>query len=224
VDRDHRELAMFPLGQTLVPGMLLPLHVFEPRYRALMEHLTEHESSDAPELGVILIERGSEVGGGDVRSDIGVVARLVRAERFDDGRWGVVCVAERRCRVIEWLPDDPWPRAQVVEVPEAPVTDPQVIAEELTALAAELRRVLALAAELGDPVASPTIDLVDDPVIASYQLSALAPVGPLDRQQLLACEGPTTRLALLRALLTEQAELLAFRLGAGDGDPPDPPT
>ncbi len=205
---------MFPLGQALVPGMVLPLHVFEPRYRSLIEHLTESDSSEAPELGVTLIERGSEVGGDDVRSDIGVITRVVRAQRFDDGRWGVICVAERRCRVVEWLPDDPWPRASVVDAPETVVEDPGALSATLTELAGELRQVLALAAELGDPVPDELVDLADDPVIAGYQLAAMAPLGPLDRQRVLTTDGPAERAALLGSLLAEQAEVLAFRLGA----------
>lgn len=213
---------MFPLGQALVPGMVLPLHVFESRYRALIEHLTEAGSDEAPELGVILIERGSEVGGDDVRSDLGVVTRVVRAQRFDDGRWGVICVAERRCRVVEWLPDDPWPRARVVDAPDLPVGDPDSIAAAVSELAVELRRVLALASELGDPVPDAEVELADDLGIAVFQLAALAPLGPLDRQRLLAADGPDERVGLLGALLAEQAEVLSFRLGA-DGDVPPTP-
>ena len=57
------ELPMFPLGSVLLPGMVLPLRVFEPRYRALIATVP---SADAPEFGCVLIERGSEAGGGGV--------------------------------------------------------------------------------------------------------------------------------------------------------------
>ena len=67
---------MFPLGTVLFPYATLPLHVFEPRYRVLVHDCL---ASDAPEFGVVLIERGSEVGGGDVRFRTGTVARLVEA-------------------------------------------------------------------------------------------------------------------------------------------------
>ena len=55
---------MFPLGTVLFPTLILPLHVFEPRYRALVENCL---AAPQPEFGVVLIERGSEVGGDDVR-------------------------------------------------------------------------------------------------------------------------------------------------------------
>src|SRR3954447_12098654 len=102
-------LPMFPLGSVLLPSVFLPLHVFEPRYRALTEHCLAGER----EFGVVLIERGSEVGGGDVRSPVGTVARILEAVQFDDGRWALGVVGTRRVRVTAWLDDDPYPRAEV---------------------------------------------------------------------------------------------------------------
>ncbi|MDQ2726260.1 MAG: LON peptidase substrate-binding domain-containing protein, partial [Actinomycetota bacterium] len=85
-----RQMPLFPLGTVMFPGTALPLHVFEPRYRALMDDLTGGELGTpliTPEFGIALIERGHEVGGGDQRSRIGTVARLPDAHRLDDGRW-----------------------------------------------------------------------------------------------------------------------------------------
>ena len=86
---------MFPLGTVLFPGAVLPLHVFEPRYRQLVRDCTLGDR----EFGVVLIERGSEVGGGDVRSMAGTVARIVQARRDADGRCVLVTVGTRRIRV-----------------------------------------------------------------------------------------------------------------------------
>ena len=102
--------------------MVLPLHVFEPRYRKLMTELMAEEDPARREFGVPLIERGSEVGGGDDRSSIGTVARVMEAEEFDDGRWGLVAVGVRRFRVVSWLPDDPYPLADVDDWPDEPPT------------------------------------------------------------------------------------------------------
>ena len=74
---------MFPLGSVLFPGALLPLHVFEPRYRQLVKDCLAGE----PEFGVVLIDRGHEVGGGDVRREVGAVARDPGGERAPDGRY-----------------------------------------------------------------------------------------------------------------------------------------
>lgn len=114
------KLAMFPLGSVLFPTMVLPLHVFEERYRALARDCLAGDR----EFGVVLIERGSEVGGGDVRTDVGTVARIVEAEEYPDGRFGLVAVGVRRIVVDEWLPDDPYPRADVHDWPDADATDP----------------------------------------------------------------------------------------------------
>ena len=100
-------LPMFPLGTVLLPGAPLPLQVFEPRYR----ELTRDCLAGVPEFGVVLIERGSEVGGGDVRTNVGTVARIVASQGFPDGRAYLVTVGTRRIRVTEWLEDAPYPRA-----------------------------------------------------------------------------------------------------------------
>ena len=97
---------MFPLGSVLFPSIFLPLHVFEPRYRALARHCLDGDQ----EFGVVLIERGSEVGGDDVRTSVGTVARILEAAELEDGRWVLGTVGTRRIRVRGWLPDDPYPR------------------------------------------------------------------------------------------------------------------
>jgi Lon protease-like protein len=205
---------MFPLESVLVPGMVLPLHVFEPRYRALVRACLDGDG----EFGVVLIERGSEVGGGDVRSDVGTLARIVQAEELEDGRWAVVAVGEERVRILRWLDDDPYPRGDVEPWPdEVPEPDSDAAAE-LEATYRErvvlLRRVLAMAAELGQPT-SATVDIVDEPVLGSHHLTVLAPIGPLDRQRLLCEPGPSARLELLGALLEEEAAVLEAQLSEG---------
>ncbi len=78
-----RRVPMFPLGTPLLPGSLLPLHVFELRYQIMMDDVMAREPH---EFGVVMIERGYEVGGGDVRAGIGTVALVARSEEVDDGR------------------------------------------------------------------------------------------------------------------------------------------
>jgi hypothetical protein len=198
---------MFPLGNVLMPTQLLPLHVFEPRYRALMDRLTEPGA--AGELGVVLIERGHEVGGGDQRVATGTVARLVEAEQGPDGRWTALLAGTERCRVVEWLPDDPYPQAQVEMLAEPPwdaADEPALAAAE-----AVVRDTWALAAELGEASVAPGVALSDDPVQRAWQLCVLAPLGPLDRQQLL--EAPRAiRLVVLARQAADAKRMLAFRL------------
>jgi len=105
-------LPMFPLGGVGFPGSVMPLHVFEPRYRQMMSDLQRGDLR----FGIVLIERGSEVGGGEVRTTIGTRMRVSEATHYEDGRWGIVAVGEERIRVVTWLPDDPYPLA-LVETP-----------------------------------------------------------------------------------------------------------
>src|SRR3954470_22385328 len=98
-------MPMFPLGTVLFPHALLPLRVFEPRYRLMTERVLRGDR----EFGVVLIERGSEVGGGDVRFGVGTVARIVRSQPLPDGGYALATVGIRRLRVVSWLADDPYP-------------------------------------------------------------------------------------------------------------------
>jgi Lon protease-like protein len=203
------ELPMFPLGSVLLPSTLVSLHIFEDRYRALARHCVEGDR----QLGVVLIERGHEVGGGDVRFDVGTRARVADAVELDDGRWIVVLVGEDRVRVLRWLPDDPYPRAEVVICEEAPL--PPEAAVRRGELDEVLRRVLALQVAVGDMEAEPEVDLAADVAVATWQAVALSPLGPLDAQRILATDGAAERLDLVASLLAEEALVLAQRLSGG---------
>ncbi|MDQ6854731.1 MAG: LON peptidase substrate-binding domain-containing protein [Actinomycetota bacterium] len=204
--RGARTLPMFPLGSVLFPHAELPLHVFEPRYRALTEACLAGDG----EFGVVLIERGNEVGGGDTRFSTGTVARIVAAGRLPDGRYLLATVGTRRLRVRTWLSDDPFPRAEVELLGEG---DTSVDAHDVRAdVERVLKRVLAMAAELGEAPQAVGVELDDDPVQAGYQAAAAAPIGPLDAQRLLELDDPAERLAQLHGLLADQAELLELRL------------
>ncbi len=203
------DIPMFPLGTVLFPGVYLPLHVFEPRYQDLVRVCLE----GTPEFGVALIERGHEVGGGDVRFEAGCVARIVAAAELDGGRWALGTVGTRRVRVRRWLPDAPYPRA-VVDDWDDPPPGPDA-ARRLPEVAVRLRRVLALAAEMGEIAADATTPIGDEPLVAGYQMAALAPVGPLDKLALLCAPTPEERLDLLDRLLDEEEAVLARRLEGG---------
>lgn len=204
-------LPMFPLGSVVVPGMVLPLHVFEARYRRLVRDCLAGDGH----FGVVLIERGSEVGGGDVRTDAGTLVRLARAAELPDGRFAVAAVGLRRIRVARWLPDDPYPRAEVADWPEGDGGAHEAVTTDLATVVALLRKAAALRAELGEPAPPLDLDLADDDVTAGYQATALAPLGPVDKQALLCAPSPAHRVEMLRDLLEDQVEMLQARLAAG---------
>ncbi len=205
------ELPMFPLGSVLFPSMLLPLRVFEPRYREMVAHCLEHQR----DFGVVLIERGSEIGGGDVRTDVGCRAAIIHAEPRDDGEWTLVAIGTRRLRVERWLDDDPYPRAEVLPWPDETPADQSEMAEHLLldATRADVAEVLELAARAGAWKGPIGLGEMADPTVGSYQLASTTPLGAFDRQRLLAAPGALARMALLRELLADQAELLRARLG-----------
>lgn len=203
-----RVLPMFPLGTVLFPYARLPLRVFEPRYRVMTRRVLDGDG----EFGVVLIERGSEVGGGDVRFDVGTVARVVRAQELPDGGYALATVGMRRVRVRRWLDDDPYPRAEVTVWNDASARPAASRARERAVAA--FTAMAALACRL-DPRFADTPAFDADPVRASYEVAALAPIGPLDAQRVLSAPEAQDRLELLASLLDELAAELHARLRAG---------
>jgi Lon protease-like protein len=165
------------------------------------------------EFGTVLIERGHEVGGGDIRFTIGTVARIVEAAMFDDGRWALVTVGTRRIEIVEWLADDPYPRAVVEDRPD--VGTGAVPDGDIERAERAVRRALALKSELNEPATSPSFELADDPEVAGWQLAGFAPLGPVDHLRLLSDAEPAHRMALVAELCEEEASVLAYRLSSG---------
>jgi Lon protease-like protein len=208
------ELPMFPLGSVLLPGMVLPLRVFEPRYRVLVDTVLLADDQD---FGCVLIERGSEVGGGDVRTSVGCVARVVEVARHEDGQVSLVAVGTRRIRVEDWLPDDPFPRATVTDWADDPSDpgDDAAVDRGIARIEASVRQLSELAASLG---LSPTIDdaaFSDDPTLRVYQLAIVSPLGALDRLQVLRAPALHARVELLEDLVEEQRIMLEARRAFG---------
>jgi uncharacterized protein len=200
-------MAMFPLGHVAFPATAVPLRIFEPRYVQMIQDCLRAEE---PEFGVVLIERGSEVGGGDARFDVGVAARILEVSPTSDGGYHVLAVAVRRIRVAVWLPDDPYPQALVHDLPDAVAAD----AGEVSATLVQLRRLLARCAEAEYPAPPATVELnEDDPIVLLWHLCAVAPVGPLDDYALLAAADGPQRLARLRDELSAVSAVVDSRLG-----------
>lgn len=211
-----RTLPMFPLGTVLLPHMVLPLHIFEPRYRVLMHDILDGNR----EFGVVLITRGHEVGGGDSRSDIGTVAKIVQAEETEDGRWLAISVGTERIRVVDWLEEDPYPYASVeVLSDEDGGLDDIALRSTCAEVGRVLRRVLELHLELGHDGVPPDAELHDDPHEAAWQITVFAPLTPFDAQRVLALPHTAARLELLRELLDDLEVLLRFQRDDAGGPP-----
>jgi Lon protease-like protein len=201
---------MFPLGTVLFPHAVLPLHVFEPRYRAMTRAVLDGDQ----EFGVVLIERGSEVGGGEVRFTIGTMAHIVQASELADGRFALAAVGVHRFRVERWLPDDPYPRADVVELVE-PLIAPETRAMVGPVLSS-LQTVHDLAGRLHGRTRTEALEVSPDPEQASYEVAALASLGRLDAQRVLELPDTAARLRALGVLLSEAVTTLRAQLGEPD--------
>lgn len=199
---------MFPLGSVLLPGQLMPLHIFEARYREMLAHCRDN----GDEFGVVLIQRGHEVGGGDVRSDVGTVARILDVTEAAPGHWAIITAGVRRVRITRWHRDDPWPHADVEPLVDTDESEPLMpeVGGLWTGVLNRLTVVGDIAAAMGDESYTDLPDVADDPRLGSFQVTALSPLGAFDRQKILA----TTDLPHRLRLLSEQLDDVIVTLRA----------
>ncbi|MFM1984545.1 MAG: hypothetical protein RL723_980 [Actinomycetota bacterium] len=172
-------MPMFPLSTVLMPAMPLSLRIFEERYLKLTGDLILQEN---PEFGVVLIDRGTEVGGGEKRLGIGTLASVQDIGTLDHF-YGVESIGTQRFRVNAWLPDDPYPIADIDFIPDLVWDDALTSAKDQ--LEAKVRNLLAFASEFGDLQFGPDTQFSDDPMQACWQFAGVLPIGPLDQLDLL---------------------------------------
>ena len=207
------ELPMFPLEVALLPDDDLPLRIFEPRYTQMVGDCL---ASADPVFGVVLIAAGREVGGGDNRYDVGVLARIVEHQALGGGRYRLRCRVSERIRVQRWLPDDPYPRAVVQVWPDEP-GDPVGESE-----IGELEdRVLALLDRLAAPrgIELPPRDmlfagvaLADSAGDKLYALASRIPMGQADRYDVLAAPSPGARLRAVAEAVDTMTAMIDFQM------------
>lgn len=199
-------LPLFPLGAVLYPGMLLPLHIFEERYRQLVRDLL-----DGPEprrFGVIAIRKGRETGIDGVHSlyEIGCTATLRRVDRHPDGRLDIVTVGTQRFRLRGLDQARPYLRGEV-EMLADEETDPASAGPAVRAVQAAFREYLDALTEWGGAVVR-LEDLPDEPVLLSFVVAAAVVIDLPERQAMLAESGTVRRLAMQRALLSRETAVL----------------
>jgi Lon protease-like protein len=199
---------LFPLRTVLVPGLVLPLHIFEPRYRLMIRTL-----HDAPEdergFGIVAIRPGAnpEADGMAALYEVGTMARITRVDPLPDGRYDLVTVGARRFTITDLDRALPYTRAEV-RLHGEPVGDP--------ARAAALgRTAVRLLAEYRAQIAAwGVIDLAEldglpeDPVVLSYLVSSAIVTDLPQRQALLAIEDAEQRLAAVCAVLRRELALI----------------
>src|SRR5436853_683939 len=124
----ERELPLFPLNVVLFPGMRLPLHIFEDRYKLMIGTCMVTDQT----FGVSLIQSGREVGGPAEVHPVGTTARIVEVERLPEGRLNLVAVGVDRFRIIERIDGQPYAQGRVELLPDRPEPVPDGLLERVT--------------------------------------------------------------------------------------------
>jgi uncharacterized protein len=200
---------IFPLNVVAFPGMSVPLHVFEARYRALVRHLLEIGDPTDRVFAVVTIREGYEVGNHEATSmyRTGCLMQLTEVEPYADGRYDVVAVGRHRVRVVGTETSQPFLRAELETLDAPEEADPDTAREAARALTVfgDYRAAVG-ALRGGDVMAGP---LPRDPEMLSYVLASTCSLTLPERQQLL--ESPTTgeRLGLLRRLMKRELQSIA---------------
>ncbi len=200
-------MPMFPLSTVLMPAMPLSLRIFEERYLKLLGDLVLEES---PEFGVVLIERGPEVGGGEKRLQIGTLALVTNVGTLDEF-YGLEAIGSQRFRVNAWLPDNPYPMADIDFIPDLIWNDTLMPAR--VHLETKVRNLLSLASEFGDLQYGPDTELGDNPMDACWQLAGVLPVGPLEQQDLLQSQTAEALISGTYEVVTALEETLQAMIG-----------
>lgn len=205
------ELPIFPLNTVLFPGQLLPLYIFEDRYRLMIRRCL---ADDVP-FGVALIKEGREVGEMAIPHPVGTIARIVESAYLPDGNMNIITVGVERFRILRLLYDQPYLRGEVEPLPLAEADDP--------AAAAELaRRVRTLAIRYIELIAKAAglqiqLDKVPD---APHQIGYLAAVAMQidnrEKQELLNTSSLNQILSRELTLLNRENALLAWMAQSKD--------
>jgi uncharacterized protein len=213
-------LPLFPLGTVLFPGLVLPLHVFEERYRALVRHLMDLPADEAREFGVVAIRSGWEVEratpGGEPAVElttstslslyeVGCSAQLRQVTEHPDGRFDIVTVGRRRFRLVDVDQDGaPYLTARVEWLPEE-AGEPGLADTLAPGVLAIFQQYLGKLRGESIPTGE---QLPDDPNVLSHLIAATASLTLDDRQQLLALPDTVSRLRAERVMLGREVALL----------------
>ena len=202
--QDYIQLSLFPLNLVLFPGMALPLHIFEERYKAMIGDCLEREEP----FGIVLIKEGQEAGEPAEPFRIGTTARIVQTERLEEGRMNILTRGEHRFELVEITQQLPHLAGRVKILEEDPGDEPSVATAEIAeGYASFLRNLTALA---GGWTAQAQVP--DDPVQLSFAVAASLATSidiPVQvRQQLLEVATAKERLDLLLEPLNRGNEVL----------------
>lgn len=199
-------LPLFPLGTVLYPGLVLPLNIFEPRYKQLVRDLL-----DGPEprrFGVIAIREGRETGvtGVSALFEVGCLAMVREFDELPDGRFELITVGTDRFKLHGIDDSKPYLRGELelIEEQAGEETEAQLVA---IAVQRSFRAYLDVLAARG-PATISVPELPDEPILLSYLVAASVIIDLPERQSLLAQPDALTRLTAERALLARETAIL----------------
>ena len=197
---EMQNLSMFPLGSVLFPGSILPLRIFEARYLQLFSELAQKDSL----FGTCLIEKGHEVGGQDSRFSYGTLCKITDLKELGMNQLAVQCLGVKRIKVRKWLPDNPYPVARIEELEDSENKDFYLKREIIE----ELERCYVLLVQMG-AISPESMDIQALEEVDLFAACALAPIGQLDKYNLLSAESENDRSSLLFTQITSERETLA---------------
>src|SRR6266566_9051322 len=199
-------LPLFPLGTVLYPGLVLPLHIFEDRYRQLVRDLLDGQQPRR--FGVIAIREGRETGIGGVSAlhEVGCTATLRDVTEGDDGQYDIVTVGTDRFKLHALGESRPYLTGEI-ELLGEPVGDEAAAALTTAAVQRAFRGYLNVLADRGSATIS-VPDLPDEPILISYLVAASMIIDLSDRQGLLAQPDAVRRLSAERVLLARETAIL----------------
>jgi uncharacterized protein len=199
-------LPLFPLGAVLYPGMLLPLHIFEERYRQLIRDLLARP--EPRQFGVIAIRKGRETGIDGVHSlyEIGCTATLRRVDQLEDGRFDLVTVGTQRFRLLALDQTLPYLQGEIDLLAEDAV-DQVAAAPSVRAVQVAFRAYLDALTERGGATVR-IEDLPAEPVLLSFVVAATMVIDLPERQGLLNEPDTVRRLNIEHALLARETAML----------------
>ena len=194
-------LPLFPLNTVLFPGQLLPLHIFEPRYRQMIGECIQHGQP----FGVVLIQAGEEVGETAEPFEVGTTAHIVQVESVADERMNILCVGKARFRIVELLHDKPYLSGRIEWWPWEPY---QAGSTDVDRIRRQLDRYVRTLAESTEGQLDLT--LPDEPATLANIAASVLQVDLSEKQQLLTTSSIGTLLADVAVLL--QRELRAWQI------------
>lgn len=203
------ELPLFPLNAVLFPGQVMPLHIFEERYRLMIRHCL---AEDTP-FGVVLIRRGEEVGETAEPHSIGTMARIIESTHLANGSMNIVTVGIERFRIHRLLHDQPYLRGEVQSIPIPGAHPPEAVAPAVAHVRAEVARYVQLIADAAG-LKIEIEEIPQSPQQLSYLAAITMQIDNREKQELLGAATVQGMLAREISLLHRENMLLTWMVGS----------